>query len=110
MFTFTEVGNPGNTRQFDLCLEGIPPQQIAVTDQPWSHDLAQPQASPLSGPNFVVVGPTHHTGPHPNSDPVEEPGEPNGVPMSTAWGLIALFLLFLTVVTFVVVRRRWQQA
>lgn len=145
VFTFTEVGNPGNTRQFDLCLEGIPPQQIAVTDQPWQHNAVQPLQSPLSGPNFFVVGPTHHTGPHPTSDPVEQPegdlceqtfpptcggdcppglvcqedptgapdcicGEPNGVPMSTAWGLVALFLLFLTVVMFVVARRRWQQA
>jgi hypothetical protein len=93
IFTFTQVGNPGNTVAFDYCLDVNPAgRPLSVTGQPWQFDLKQPQNSPLSGPNFVVVGATQHTGPHPVAEPVELAANAV-VPTTSQWGLLVLAML-----------------
>lgn len=104
--TFIEVGNPGNVRVLDYCNDCDPQGQVvAVTGQPWCHDMAQPQASPLSGPNFLVKGTTQHTGPHPASNPIEQPAPVGAIPTVSEWGLMALGLL-LAGAGAIVLRRR----
>lgn len=110
LFTFTQVGNPGNVHTLDYCGEANPGgRSISVTGQPWRHDAIQPLVSPLSGPNFFVEGPTQHTGPHPQADPIETPVGA-AIPTVSQWGLIAMALLFLIAGTVMVRRQRTRLA
>lgn len=109
LFTFTEVGNPGNQHILDFCDVLGPPQVIAVAGQPWCHVAVSPQVSPLSGPNFFVKGTTNHSGPHPIADPIETAAGP-AIPTVSHWGLIVLSLLLVTAGTIVFRRQRARLA
>jgi hypothetical protein len=90
VFLFTEVGNPGNTVALDYCTQVNPAgRPLSVDGQPWQYDVKQPQQSPLSGPNFVVIGPTKHDGPHPTAEPVERAVN-TLVPTLGEWALLVL--------------------
>lgn len=107
LFTFVQVGNPGNAPSLDYCIDANPAgRNINVLGQPWDHDIAQPQQSPLSGPNFVVKGPTEHDGPHPKANPIELP-QSAAVPSTGFQGLAALALLLVAVAGTILARRRW---
>ena len=100
LLTFTRVDNPLDVRTIDYCPEVNPAgQQIAISDQPWSHTATLPLVSPLSGPNFFVLGRSRHSGPHPDADPIEE-GTPPHVPSLGALGVVAAALLLLGAAAF----------
>ncbi len=58
LFTFTQVGNPGNVRQFDAGLEGIPPIQLNNFDSPtdWVHDVRLGTLAPEGPPSCFNPG------------------------------------------------------
>lgn len=92
LFTFTEVGNPGNFQTLDYCVEVDPGGRgISVLGQLWRYNAVTPIVSPLSGPNFFIKGTTQHDGPHPEADPIEAAG----IPATSEWGLIVLMLVIL---------------
>jgi hypothetical protein len=105
VFTFTEVGVPGNIRTIDYCIQVNPAgRNINVNGAPWVHVIQQPQVSPLSGPNFTPNGPTQHNGPHPIALPIETSSSV-AVPSLGGWALLACGLV-LFAVGAVVLRRR----
>jgi hypothetical protein len=106
LLRFTNLANPTQVLLLDYCMEVDPGgQMIAVQGQPWCHEIQQPPVSPLSGPNFVVKGPTVHTGPHPEANPIESPAGPV-IPTVSEWGLIVMGLLLLAAGTIVIRRLR----
>jgi hypothetical protein len=104
LLRFSLVQNPTIVRFLDICKQVSPGgQPISVSGQPWCYDIRQPPVSPLSGPNFVVKGPTIHTGPHPEAQPIESPAGP-AIPTVSEWGLIVMGLLLLVAGTLVIRR------
>ncbi len=103
LLTFRETGPPFRVQIQDYCLDVNPAgQAIAVNGQPWSH-TAQPLVSPLSGPNFFVIGQTNHSGPHPVADPIEE-AIVQSTPALGLWGRVLLVLLVVTAAAVAMLR------
>jgi len=105
IFVFTQVGNPIVQFSLDYCGQVNPAgRPVSVEGQGWEYDIKQPQVSPLSGPNFVVLGPTKHDGPHPTAEPVER-AVSTLVPAANTWGLAALLLTLVGLGAWVMRRR-----
>ncbi len=56
VFTFTEVGNPGNVRTFDTGAAGISPMQITGQDMPFVQNAGLPGCDPNFSPGYDCPG------------------------------------------------------